>query len=132
MPNYKEQVGSATTWQRAKEININNQFGKYPTATFYEEQVTRLADGSLFTKGVGAVVKEITDVTETFPLYHPETNQVIGQGNFGELAVLMHSVYMHLVTLRDTPPAPPAPPVEAPVEPPVEAPVEPPAEQPAP
>lgn len=136
MPNYKQQSGGATTWQRSKEILITNQYGRIPTATFYEEQVTTLDDGTMFNRGLGAIVKEISNPAESFPLYHPETNQIIGEGNFAQVAVMLHSVYMHLANLRDNPPAPPAPPVappvEAPVEPPTESPVEPPAEQPAP
>lgn len=101
--NYLEQPLTGRSWQRAGHIEIGNGYGATPWIKFVEEQLTELSDGRILRATAGELVAEMADPTATFTLLNPVDNSVVGTATYGDLGVLLHSLYFHLANVRDTP-----------------------------
>lgn len=103
---YNERQVSAYT--RAANITIHNPRSDEmvpPSITFHEEHVVQNMYNSNATTTVpGLKIRtELTPevVAEEFTLLHPETHEPIGTATFGELQVLLYSLYFHESAKRD-------------------------------
>ena len=101
MPDYKESQVAGTRWQRCNRITINNPYGAMPTIRFDEEE--RIAVGEqTIGNPVGGILKDFDDPERTFPLCNPMTGESTGAtATYGEVYVLLWSLYMALATERD-------------------------------
>ena len=99
MSNYKQD--KVTGWQRSKQVIIKNDYKAIPTIEFSEEMIVEV-DGALINKkDVGTVTSSLRDPSVSFPLLNPENDQVIGTGSYGQVYVLLYSVYRYLAEKRD-------------------------------
>jgi hypothetical protein len=103
MPNYKESTGTTTSWQRAYQVNISNKLSEVPKIIFYEEEAVNLGSGNFITKHVGHLEETFTNPLTEFNLINPETGDVIGTSTYMQAYLILHSMYMHLVYIRDNP-----------------------------
>jgi hypothetical protein len=103
MSDYKESSLTGNKWQRAHTVNIYNSYGGIPWVKFVEEIITNLSDGQILHSPVGELQAEFTDPTTTFNLVSPVDNEtIVGSATYGELHVMLHSLYFHLASIRDS------------------------------
>lgn len=107
MPLYKEQTTTETietkTYVRSYKVEIENPLGGLPSIVYQEEKVLRRDDGD-FSQGRISDIKETlsdSNQEEVFDLIDPESGEVVGQGTYNQLRVLVYSLYFHLATKRD-------------------------------
>ena len=100
---------TAQVYTRAGSIVINNPLpeqGLPPDITFFEQEVLQNADGTNTILGQGERGCNITldpaSVNESFDLIHPETGAVVGSMTYGEVQMMLFSLYFHATHLRDT------------------------------
>lgn len=86
---------------RAETIVVNNPLnGLEPSVTFHEQYAT--TDGEAIQGRTGSCSLDMpADVEETFALVHPVTGDSLGEASFGTLQVMLHSLYLHVASLRD-------------------------------
>ena len=113
MSNYKQEVASGESWQRAKEIRVLNPINEFPTIYFDEEQVIQLDTGETIksARDPSSTIKEtltFDNATTEFPLINPQTGERIpdATSTYQELQVLMHSLYIYMAKRRDGGPQP--------------------------
>lgn len=103
MPNYKEVTGTFHEYQRARLIQINNEYGKTPTITFVEEVVSDING-----KQTHSDVSQLTasyDPAGNIPLINPQTDEPIGTTmTHQDLFVAVYSLYRQLAVERDNAP----------------------------
>jgi hypothetical protein len=105
MSDYKEASLTGSKWQRAHTVNIFNSYGGVPWIRFLEETITLLSDGQVQHVPAGEMQAEFTDPATSFNLISPLDNTtVIGSATYGDLHVMLHSLYFHLATARDNAP----------------------------
>lgn len=90
---------SKELYVRAHHIGIENQLGETPNITFHEQFATM--DGLVVDGRLGSCALEMTDPTESFPLYHPETGTELGTLTYAELQVALYSLYLYAASKRD-------------------------------
>lgn len=96
------------TYTRAYNISIENPLGETPLIRFNEELVEVKPDGSAEVVGragnhhVSQWLPEELMSTE-FNVLHPETGDALGTATYGEMQVMLHSLYLHLAFIRDNP-----------------------------
>ena len=54
MPDYKETTVTGTSWQRARQVVIENPYAKLPSITFIEERAMNV-DGAILTEVVDSL-----------------------------------------------------------------------------
>jgi len=100
MANYKETAVAGSSYTRSCRVIINNQYQSTPYIIYEEERVTILAD-QVITQPSGSVEDRFTDPATTFPLVDPTTGASLGDATYGQVYVLLHSLYLYLATQRD-------------------------------
>ena len=103
MADYKETSLTAKRWKRANRVQIENPIGEGKRITFHEEMVTLLSDDTYNNQPAGNTSEVFADPAAAFPLRDPSTGLLI-EGRFatyGDVYVLLHSLYMHLAEKRD-------------------------------
>ena len=105
MPKYNETSVVGESWKRAFQILIENFYNKPPKIRFSEEEIFVAADGRLAGSYNGEGIEEyftVENANTQFQLRNPETEEYIDQyATYKDLQVLIHSLYFHLVKLRD-------------------------------
>lgn len=99
----KEIIGDVTRYVRpCKTISLGPLSGPN-SFTISEEQVTILPDLSVTTVQLGTAELQatITDPNQTFNTLDPVTGAITGTMTFGQLKVLMFSLYVSLGLIRD-------------------------------
>lgn len=107
--NYQQTSLAGVQWKRSKRVQIENPYGKTPSAVFTEEIAITLADGSVITIPESTI--EVTfNPSAEIPLINPWTGEpltnVEGVPQFTthmELYILLHSLYIQSATARDNP-----------------------------
>jgi hypothetical protein len=101
MSKYKESDVLGSRYIRANQIQIQNELEKQ-SITFSEQEIINIGDGEVLKRNVGSLSAVFTPEPE-FPLLNPETGEPTGQTmSYGAVYVVLHSLYIHLATERDT------------------------------
>lgn len=100
MPNYKETTISGSSYIRAHRVIINNPYQGIPTISFQEEEVLNV-NGQVIQQQKESVNESLTDPSASFPLVDPTTGDSLGEATYGQIYVLLHSLYLHLAAKRD-------------------------------
>jgi hypothetical protein len=103
MANYNETSLTGSEWQRASRVVVNNPYGGVPNIQFHEEKIAELSSGLKVNTPVGVLTEQMTDPSTVFNLVHPLTGVTVGSASYLELHVILHSLYLHLAAIRDTP-----------------------------
>jgi hypothetical protein len=112
---YKEQ--NTKVYVRVSDIMINNPHensGLAPSIRFNEEYAVLDPNGEVHPQGYsGHCIKEMAreDAATEFNLLDPNTGTVLGKATFGELQLMLFSLYFHVAEERDNAPLPNDPPV---------------------
>lgn len=100
--NYKESTVSGQSWQRAKVIQIWNEYGQAPRVEFIEEKVIFL-DNEVIKQPAGGVGKTIEDFMEKIPIINPETGKDTGTTmTVAQVYAAIFSLYLNLAQERDS------------------------------
>lgn len=100
MPNYKETTVSGSSYTRAHRVIINNQYQSVPTISFQEEEVLNV-NGQVIQQQKESLSENFTNPDTVFPLVDPTTGAPLGDATYGQIYVLLHSLYLHLAARRD-------------------------------
>lgn len=103
MSYYQEQSLTGQEWQRAARIEIGNPYNEIPWISFQEERITLLDNGRRINTPVGNLCGHMSDPSIEFDLVHPVDGSPLGTATYGQLQVLLYSLYLHLAANRDTP-----------------------------
>lgn len=104
MANYNETPVSGQEWQRARLVQVNNEYEGNKSVTFVEEKILNLSDGRLIHSEAGQITEPFSEANANtaFPLVDPSTNQPIGQNmTYGAVYVALYSLYFYLAQIRD-------------------------------
>jgi len=103
MINYQQTTVAGESWIRAKQIVIHNPYAETQSATFLEEKVVNLSDGTVLKNDYSGLseIFDANNATETFDLLNPETGTVIGSATYQDVYVMLHSLYYHAAIKRD-------------------------------
>ena len=100
--NYKETAVAGTQWQRAVRVVIDNPYRGIPSINFVEETAISLGEDDVITRLTGNLT-DIFDPAKTFPLKDPDTGADLGREvSYGEIYVILNSLYRKLAADRDT------------------------------
>lgn len=100
--NYKESTVSGQAWQRAKVIQIWNEYGQAPRVDFIEETIVSLGYNTMMTQPAGTLSKTVDDVTEVIPIINPETGENTGATmTVAQVYAAIFSYYLKLTQERD-------------------------------
>lgn len=101
MPEYKETTINGSSYQRGRTLIFENPLNSTPSVLIVEERATRLDDRVILER-IGEIRKSVSDLSITFQLRNPLTNELIGAtSTYQDLYVLLFSLYWHLAELRD-------------------------------
>jgi hypothetical protein len=99
--NYKESTVSGQSWQRAKVIQIWNEYGQTPRVDFIEETLVSLGDTKI-TQPAGTLSKTVANVDETIQIINPETGADTGATmTIAQIYAAIFSYYLKLAQERD-------------------------------
>lgn len=103
MAEYQESNITGTSYQRGRTLIFENPRQGTPSLLIKEERVTLLANNRVILESAGEIRKIVEDMTPTFALRNPATNEIIeGQtASYQDLYVLLFSLYWHLANERD-------------------------------
>lgn len=108
--NYNESSIAGTKWRRSFRVQIDNPYQGTPRVFFHEEDCISLVNNEVIKIGAGGVAVEF-DAAAQFPLVNPWTGEPMTNvdespqmASHIEAYILLHSLYIHTATLRDTPP----------------------------
>ncbi len=111
MSLYNEQTNTetitTTTFDRSYRVVVENPNNGIPTIRYEEETIKRVTgedDKSL--GAIGSVSESLTtaNASESFQLKNPITGDNLGStSTYGDLQVLLYSLYFHLADKRDNP-----------------------------
>lgn len=101
MSNYKQSEITGESWQRAARVVIENPRNGVPAITFIEEKV--IVNGEEIIVPAGSVSEPFLpeNYLEEFPLYHPETGEIVGSATYQDVYVILHNLYLHVAAKRD-------------------------------
>lgn len=100
MPDYRESTVTGHTWQRCKQVVIDNSLNQTPVIRFDEEQVIAL-DGGHIQRDAGTVCAEY-DPARVIPLLSPADGLPTGASiTQGEVYAIIYSAYLDAATARD-------------------------------
>jgi len=97
MQNYKESSITCTKYLRARQAVFDNYLGQIPRASFIDEEVLTLPDGSTINTLVEGCTMEYRP-GYTFQLVDPTTGIAIpGQsGSLDQIEVLLYSLWLQM------------------------------------
>lgn len=106
MANYNEETmnGDVVSWTRAKKITVTNEYLETPSITYEEESKATLPDDTIVNVPLveeTVITEELTGTTEEFNLVNPTTGASLGTATYGDVQVMMHSLYLYLAGKRD-------------------------------
>jgi hypothetical protein len=104
MANYNESNVTGSEYQRARLVQVSNEYNGGKSITFVEEVVTTLSNGKVVHTAAGQVSEPFgpENMLSEFPILNPETGEQIGQSaKYVDVYVLLHSLYLHLAARRD-------------------------------
>lgn len=104
MANYNENIttGDIKSWQRTRQIILDNPHDSSPVVTCYEYLAKLLPDGEYSEKSIGNLSYTVTDPTVEIPLVDLETYEEIGETITAvEIWQAIASVYFWLAKQRD-------------------------------
>lgn len=104
MPNYNEQSINSTSYQRAKTIFINNEYGNDPSILFNEEIIVELSNNTAAHQDVGQLHGMLSTSNQSEQVYIvdpitglPTTTSM----TYSEITNVIKSLYLHLAVKRD-------------------------------
>lgn len=101
MADYKE--GMLKSKQRARQVIITNELNQMPIIEFVEE-ITLTEGTKIISKTpVGKIMEGLVDPSTVFPMVHPDTGDALGEATYGQVYVLLYSLYRFLADRRDAP-----------------------------
>ncbi len=101
MADYKESIIDGTTWQRCRQIVIDNPRGEVPSVRFDEEEVLALADGREIKRSLGTLALPFNPAQE-IALRDPASGELTGDfTTYGAAYMLLYSAYMDAAESRD-------------------------------
>lgn len=102
MTEYKESSVAGTSYKRGRSLYFENPRNNIPALLIREELVTILTDREII-EPAGEILKNITDLSISFPLRNPQTNEIIENLSmtYQDLYVGLFSLYWHLAEERD-------------------------------
>ena len=102
MSDYRQTAVTGTSYTRGRSMYFENPSDGIPSLLVREEQVTTLADRTLF-EPCGEIRKAVTDFSVSFPLRDPSTSGIIPGATmtYQDLFVGLYSLYWHLAQERD-------------------------------
>lgn len=107
MDNYQQQAVTGTTWQRARQIILDNPYGGLPRVSFIEEIRTELSNGMARNEIAPGTLAIEYQPGYAFPMIDPQTNEPLGfEATSDQLLAMVYSLYMKLAADRDAPTAP--------------------------
>lgn len=108
MPNYQEQQITGAKWKRSHFVAIENPLVGEKAVNFYEQFARQTSDGQLTFEEAGSLRQAFSDPSVTFPLRSPVDDSLITDASgapvtttYQNVYVLLHSLYLHLASLRD-------------------------------
>ena len=101
MANYRETELTGSKWVRSNRVTCINPYNGTPFISFGEEEITLLSDGRTTNAPLGEIHQDFTDPSVEFPLLNPATGESIGTATYGQVYVILHSLYMALAATRD-------------------------------
>lgn len=88
--------------RRSYKVEARNPAVGDKTIVFHEEDLTELSSGLRINTPVGSIYKEFVDPTVEFSIVDPSTDQATGHvATYGQVYVLLHSLYLACATERD-------------------------------
>jgi hypothetical protein len=89
-------------WQRSYAVAINNPYNEIPNITFSEEVVI-LNDGQIIKlpSSQPALSADLADPNTEIVLLNPLDDTILGTGTYGQIQVLLYSLYKKLAQERD-------------------------------
>ena len=106
MANYNEQTGSGTSWTRAKQVIINNNYNTTKNIVFFEEDIATVGD-KVFQSNAGMLTAQFNPqgIINLRDLQTGErTGNVVSQALVYQA---IYSLYLDLAEARDITAAPP-------------------------
>lgn len=107
-----EVAGLKTGRTRFSAVVFTNPMNAPAGCDVWKQNVTKYADGKEIVEDGGKVTFTIADagiLTDSFPLYHPETGAEVGTMTFGELVGIVYSAAIAIDKKNDAPVEPVAP-----------------------
>lgn len=101
MAEYKEVAVAGRKRMRSHRVVASNPASGVRSIRFDEEWLTELDDGRFINEPAGSITRDFIDPDAVFDVLNPETGEVVGQANYLQVYVLLHSLYMHLALERD-------------------------------
>lgn len=102
MVDYKSSTASGSIWQRASGIYVNNVYGQIPSVQFQEERAVRIGSEVLTQPLRARIIEQMFDPNIKFPLLDFNTGNPLGKEiTYGELQVILFSMYMFLAAKQD-------------------------------
>lgn len=109
MSNYAESPVTGTQWLRAARVVVENPRDGTPAVTFIEERALQLGSEVILTPA-GSVIEPFilsgdgANAAEEFALRNPIDGSLLGAtATYGDLQVLLFSLYYHVAAKRDAP-----------------------------
>ena len=100
MANYQETTGSGTSWKRARQVIVNNNYEGSKNILFFEEDIAELG-GKIFRSEAG-MVATLFDPEYIINLRDPETGERTGNVVLQSLVYqALYSLYLDLAEQRD-------------------------------
>ncbi len=102
MSDYRESSVAGTSYTRGRSLYFENPLNSTPSLLIREETVINLAD-RVITEHSGEIRKTVDDLSVSFPLRNPATNETIEGATmtYQDLYVGLFSLYWHLALERD-------------------------------
>lgn len=111
MPDYKQSTVAGTTWQRCRQVVLDNPLGVVPTIRFDEQEVLAIEGRAVEIKRPMGALSLPFEPSKPIALRDPATGALTGEtSSYGAAYVLIYSAYMAAAEARDAALAPPAQP----------------------
>ena len=111
MPDYKQSTVSGTTWQRCRQVVLDNPLGVVPTIRFDEQEVLAIDGRAIEIKRSAGSLSLPFDPSRSIALRDPATGALTGDtSSYGAAYMLIYSAYMAAAEARDAALSPPAQP----------------------
>lgn len=85
------------SYTRSGSILVRNPLNGIPSIHFQREKIVDLGEDGITTSTLPEISADFTDPSTTIPLVHPETGESLGKGSYGQLQVLLYSLYISLL-----------------------------------
>jgi len=101
MANYKETTLEGNTWQRCKQVVIENPLGKPALVRFDEEKMISMSVGAQVRRDLGSLVLPFTP-SAVIELRDFETGEFTGETvTHGDVYNILYSAYLGAAMARD-------------------------------